>query len=101
MLTLKQCDLDPLDRLVATYELRHLDADGNTLTMETTIVSEPQGAEAMLTIGPCEGSDINESLEKLAEFCERAAAAIRARGRVRHSLPIFDSNFDPSENFDD
>lgn len=99
MITLKTCELDPLDRLVAVYEIRHTDVTGDTLTMEATIIGESDGAEATLTIGPCMGQDIEESLELLAEQCERAAAAIRARGRVRHSLPIFDSNFDSAENF--
>lgn len=97
MLTLKQCDLDELDRLVAVYEVRHTDITGDTITADATIIGEAHGAGASLQLASV-GDDIEESIDRLAELCERIAAGLRARGRPRHSLPIFDSGFEPGES---
>ncbi len=94
MLTLKSVSTGDHDALVAHYEAQHTNpgAHATTLKLDVEVCQQLRfgRVEARAVLAPVvEGSDAGDALDKLADWAERLALAIRHRGRVGVLVPTF------------
>lgn len=79
MLRLKSVErVGPLDSLRATYELIH-SGESTTLDLEVVVTAGRGGFCAGMNLSCPDKPTTDEALDKLAEWLERSAAAIRER----------------------
>ena len=102
MLTLKAAKLSDDQVLTAAYEAAHTRPghDGTTLRLDV-VVDRHLGfgrVTARATLVPCiEGGTTEEALDKLADWAERLAIAIRHRGPASVLVPTFETPSSPAE----
>ena len=93
MLTLQSCHADDdKSALTAHYRLTHSrpGRGGTTLELNVRVVHAFGRVTADITdLAPrVETTNTEEALDKLAEWLERAAAGLRARGKPAATLPL-------------
>lgn len=79
---LKSAKRDEARDMVLTYELSHSGPE-TVLNLDMTLTSDYRDGSfrAAIAMSPPASASPDEALDKLAEWMERSAAAIRSRGR--------------------
>lgn len=86
-LTLRTCETDKFGAIVATYKLTHDTAETHLeLALDVVVSPRAEACRAKMTIETPDLGTPDVALDKLADWLERSAAAIRAR-KPSVSLP--------------
>lgn len=101
MITLKSVtiDTDDFDHIKSVYDIEHWGK--KTVLKEAMVVSfnprfTPIKYNASIKIADCEADTFEDSIDKLAEWLERLATALRKRTRCNYDIPFYEDK--PSEN---